>query len=644
MKFLANKVPYRVPVMDGGLQTKWTDDSAPDYMSPALQQIQYTDVGAAGLAPGYIARNTTSMGSAPVDGLWSYYNSVSGAEEIVAVCNNNVYASTSTAFVAVSGGTGVFTGAVDVCMRTVTDEVFLTNGRAYPHRYDGDALYTVGVPTTLLSGTAAAVVGNTAGSMTSTAVYQYALSGLNSNSIEGSIKTITTGITLPTGYNNIALSGIPEWPTSAGVTTTKYLYRNTAGVEGLYYRVTALSAGQTSYVDTAADSSLSTSAQTDNGAMPACQFCWFHRGRLFAAGDPIYPSRLYYSQAGQPEIWPALNFLDIGAGDGMSITGIRVMGNSVTVHKTDSTGAVSALWLVYMPDSTEVVDATNWYIIKSPAAYASRSDKAIDFFENLMAYLDRRGLIAFTGEQVAPGPATAQIGQYLSETRSDNIEPDIHELKSSLLSKAAMIAYDDKLWLAVASGPTAFHNNTIYVYDYTITSQERGQGAWSKLVPMSINNFAVHHGGLIAGSATDGIVYNMDTGYSANGADLDSYLYTMWITGDKKHWDATKVWRFLWLTIDTPGSWDLSVTWWVDKAATETGSTVVSLTGGGSEWDHALWDGGLWDSSTDRRTIRINLAGCVGRSIQFRFETNSQDVWWAIYRMEVEYNLRSRRD
>lgn len=641
MKFLANKVSYRIPTMDGGLQTKWTDDAAPDYMSPSLQQISYSDVGAAGLAKGYVALNTTSIGSGPIDGLHSYYNSVSGAEEVLAVCSGTVYHTSATAFASVSGSTEVFTAGVDVCMRTVKDEVFMSNGYATPHRYNGTNMYTVGVP--LASGTASGVATAAYGSLTTASEYQYCLAGVNANSVEGTIATITTTITLPTGYGAIELTGIPEFADSAGV-TTKYLYRSTAGASGIYYRVTALTAAQTAYSDAVADSALVTLGQTDNGTMPLCKYFWYHRGRIFAAGSPTYPSRVYYSDAGQPEEWPALNYLDIGDGDGMAITGIRIMGNSCTIHKTDTTGAVATLWLIYMPDSTEVTDADNWYVIKSPSAYASRSDKAIDFFENLQAFLDKRGLVAFTGEQVAPGPASSQIGQYLAQTRSENIDPDVGDFKTSLLSKSALIAYDDKLWLAVASGVTATGNNIVYVYDYTVTTQERGHGAWSKLVGPAVNNFTVFNGGLLAGSSTTGTVFEMDKGYTANGSNLDSYLYTMWIAGNEKDWDSTKVWRFLWLTLDTPGTWNLEVTWWVNKSATETGSESVSLTGGGAEWDYATWDTSIWDASSDRKTVRINLAGCVGRTIQFRFRTNSTNVWWSIYRMEVEYNLRSRRD
>ena len=643
MAFLPNKVTYRIPVFDGGLNTKWTDLSAPAHMSPSLLQVAYSDVGAATLARGYRKLNDTRIESFPVDGLHSFYDSVNQEGKLVAVCNGTVYAaaSGSSAFSPATGGTSVFTQGKDVCARTVEDEAWMTNGYESARRYDGSEVYLVNPG--LTSGTASALASFGVGSM-SIGTYSYKMSGEDADGREGNAATITTGIVILSAAvkNEVELTDIPVYPASAGV-VTKYLYRNTAGVSNLWYRVTALTANQTTYLDQASDSVLSTSEVTDNDAPPLCKWWWYHRGRMFGAGDVTYPMRLYYSKAGHPHAWPALNYLEIGKGDGMPITSVRVMGNSVIVHKGTPDGRTVALYVVYMPDSEGSTTSSNWYVFKSPAAYAAMGDKGVAEFENMMAFLDRGGLYAFNGEQISGSPSTAQAGQYMAQSRSDNIEPDVSQWKSSLLSKAAMTAYDDSLWLAVPGSPTSLQNDALYVYDYSVSTKQRGDGAWSKLNPLGINNFSVHNGTLVGGSATDGYVYELDTGYSADGANLDSYFYTMTMAGEEKHWDLTKVWRYLWLTVDSPGAWNLDVKWWVDKAATETGSDTISLTSTGTEWDVGTWDSGTWDSGTDRKTVRINLAGCVGRTIQFKFGNSGVDTPWSIYRLEVEYNLRSRR-
>jgi len=651
MAFLP-KQGYKIPVFDGGLNTKWTDLSCPPHMSPDLLNVDFSDVGAVESANGYEAIGGSLTPTAPVDGMGVLgYN---GTELLVINHATNVYtlSSPTDTWTLVSGATGVFTAAVDVCCRTVQDELWMTNGYAVPHRYTGEGFYTVGVSAPVSSCSYAAGIG---GSMT-TGYRSYYLSGENSNAVESNYGLIAADIWLNVTTGSMSLAGIPVFPESADV-RTKYLYRTTAGASGVAYRVTALTANQTAYTDRAADGSIATLGRTDSYPPPHCQYWWYHRGRMFAAGDPANPSRLYYSELGSPEVWPALNFLDVGRGDGMVITGLRVLGNSITVHKTNSDGSVGTVWLIHMPDSLDVTDASNWYIIKSPSSYAARTDKAIDFFENLEAFLDKRGLFAMSGETIAPSPAYAVSGQYLAQSRSENIEPNIAGLHSSLLSKAALIAYDDKLWLAVPEGDSAQHNNVIYVYDYSVSTKERGQGSWYKLDNPPVNNFAIWQGHLVAGSNAELIdgtlpdsVFILDKRESClattggTPSNIHSYFQTVEIAGNERVWEHTKIWRYLWLTVDTPGNWNLTVEWWVDKSQTRAGVASVNLSGGGAEWDSAVLDADTWDSCKDRKTIRVGLGGCVGRTIRFRFSTDNQDIWWAIYRLEVEYNLRSRRN
>ena len=353
---------FRIPVFDGGWNTKWTDINCPEHMSPDLQNVQYDEVGAAGTARGYFTFNAATLGSAPVDGLADFYNNTT--EYLVAVCSSLVHscASTGGTFSVVSGGTNVFSAGFDADIAVVEDEAFITNGRTAPHRFDGTNLHTVGV--SAFSGSLATGALASAGSI-DTGTYWYGIAGLNANGVESNVATLTTGISTTSGNEKIVLTGIGDFPSSAGV-ETKYLYRTTAGASTLFYRVTALTAAQSAYTDSAHDSDLETLAQTTNNTPPPCKYWVYHRGRMFAAGDPNYPQRVWFSSAGQPEIWPLANALDIGKGDGYPITGLRIMANSVIVHKASPSGRESSIWLIYMPDSVESVDSSNWYIIKSP--------------------------------------------------------------------------------------------------------------------------------------------------------------------------------------------------------------------------------------------------------------------------------------
>ena len=639
-KFSKNKVTYKVPVFDGGLNSKWTDLSCPPHMSPDLQQVQFTSVGAVGLAKGYTKLSSAAVGTKSVDGIHDLYVSASEAEYLLAVCSGSVHVTTATAFTHLSGSTAAWTSGQDVCIRTVEDEAWFTDGYNTAMRTDGSYWRTVGV--SQLSASDATLLQGAGGALTTGATYIYQMSGVNEDGTESVPITFTTALNIGAS-NKIDLSSVPAFPASANV-QTKNLYRNTAGADTIFYKVTALTAAQTTYSDLIPDSDLVTLAVTTSYPPPKIRWWWYHRGTLFGAGDPDNPMRMYYSKAGHPDEWPSGNYLDIGKGDGYPITGIRVVGNSVLIHKGTPSGAQASIWMVYMPDSTDATGASNWYIQKSPSAYATMSDKAQAEFENMVGFLDSRGMYSYNGESISPAPAVSQAGQYMAASRSENIDPNVGDWRKSLMSGSAMVAYDDKLWLAVPEGATAQRNNVIYVYDYSVSTKERGFGSWSKLVGPEVNNFTIFKGGLVAGSSEDGTIYNLDDGWTADGSDLGSYYFTATYAGNEKEWDITKVWRYLWLTVETPGSWDLTVDWWTDQASSITGTEDVSLTGSGSEWDEAEWDAGVWDSGSTRKTVRINLAGCVGRTIQFKFSNDSQEAPWKLFRMELEYNLRSRRD
>lgn len=618
---------FKIDVFDGGLNTKNTDLSCPPEMSPDLLGVDFADLGSAKIGPGY-STFCTSLGSNQVDGLHNAY--FGGTEYLVASQSALVSVGTAaaTAWVGVTGSTGVFTAAVDVCMRTVKDEVYMTNGYATPHRYDGSELFTVGVSGYTGGITGVATVTAAGGSFLPGSYY-YGISGENANGVESNVATFTSLLTVATN-GAVILSGLPDfYPSSANV-GTRYLYRTTAGSQTEYYRVTALTAAQTAFTDTTVDSDLVTTAETDNYTAPKCAFWWYHRGRMFAAGDPDNPYTLYYSQAAQPEIWPAANSLKIGDGDGLPITGIQVMGNSLVVHKADSGGGQRAIYLVYMPDSTDVTDATNWYVVKSPSAYAAAGWKSVDFFENLMVFVSKDGMYAFTGEDIARGPATSQIGQYASDDLSANIE-SLFATANGLtdMGKVPVLDHDNKVWVGMPFSA----NVGLYSYDYTTASKQRGVGAWSRYYLPQSNALSKLNGYLMLGQSVSGSVFRVGDTYSANGANLTDYYLSSKIAGPKKHWETTKVWRYLYLTLTTASDATTEVYWFVDGD------------NGGSTLDN---------ESRTNKVVKIPLVSTsgnpvVGTALWFKTQTYGLSTWatsaipWQMHRAEIEYLLRSRR-
>jgi hypothetical protein len=98
------------------------------------------------------------------------------------------------------------------------------------------------------------------------------------------------------------------------------------------------------------DHTLDDSGTSTTWEFPICSTVCSHLGRMWAAGNDTYPSRLFWSGAigtlktgtevaAGPWNWPATNWVEINPEDGGEITKIVPFGQAVIVFKTNSTYA-----------------------------------------------------------------------------------------------------------------------------------------------------------------------------------------------------------------------------------------------------------------------------------------------------------------
>jgi hypothetical protein len=635
-----NKVPFKIKVFDGGLNTKYADLNTPVNQSPDLLNVGFDDYGSVGTVLGYTKLNSTPIGSFTIDGMHEYVTKT-GARSLIAACGGNLHEWGGSTFTAISNATGIYTAGVAVNFETVGGWVYAVSPAMNPYKYNGSDFLRVGVSG--VTADAATVVSADSGLLNGE--YRYALTGINDQNAESDYTLITTTFTAASAQ--ALLTGIPVYADSFGV-STKYLYRSTALGGSIYYRVTALSAAQTSYTDTAADADLLVEAPEDNGVPPKMAFVVEHRNRVFGAGDPDNPQRMYYSNQGAPQTWESTSFIDIGDGDGEPITGLAVYGNSIFIHKNDGKGHGS-IWGLYMPDSLEVATSENWYVSKLAVADGGVGHRSICAYNNAMAYINRYGAYSYYGDGLAKSPAYSVAGVFPVNALSFMIEPDWLDLRDSLLDSSAAANYDNKLWFAVPKGSNATANNRIYVYDYVRASNQGNDitgGAWTRLSGPSASCFSMYDGDLYAGSAArDGIVYKMNTGRNHDGSPIDSYYYTVWLWGEDGHKDNTKVWRHLLLWVETSGEWNLNVEYWVDFEQAAGESDVIDLSSGGYAWNTSMiWGETPFGGGNNKKLMKIILKGAVGKTIQFKFSTNTADQHFKIHEMHLNYNLRSIRD
>jgi hypothetical protein len=84
------------------------------------------------------------------------------------------------------------------------------------------------------------------------------------------------------------------------------------------------------------------SNEKDHGFPERCMYCALFKDRAFIAGDHNYPNRVYYSEIGFMDYFPAENYVDIDADDGDVITGLFVFQGRLYVFKKNSTAILNA--------------------------------------------------------------------------------------------------------------------------------------------------------------------------------------------------------------------------------------------------------------------------------------------------------------
>lgn len=635
-------------VFDGGLNTKLAESAVPLEYSPDCKNVVFDDVGAVGTVDGFTKLNTTAIATFPVDGLAAYTPS-GGTEQLLAWCNGSMSRLSGTAFVPVTGATSVFTSGVRVRDVQTRGYAVFCGADLHPYKWNGSAFTQFGVVPP-----SSGVISNATASSTDSGVllgtYNWAIAGVNSMGIIGDYRVVKSGLTLTSGRATVG--GISTAPASSGIDFWN-LYRTTAALSTSYYFVNSFANGTTSIVDNTLDTLLGTegygAAPSDNGVAPSGKYICEYRERAFIAGVAAQPMRLYYSALGAPETWPVVNFVDVGTGDGYPIVGIKPYGNSIIVHKCDSNGNGS-IWILYMPDSTGASDDTNWYLVKSPASVSAEDQNSIAFFSNMMIFLNRNGVYTFEGKDIAPSSAESNIGQFLTDSHSFDIEPDIYAIQKSAITKAVSVVFQNKVWMAVPYSNSV--NNRIYIYDFVRASnQNRTVGAWSYMGangsnPLTIANcFATYGGNLYAGSsASDGFVYKMNDGHSADTAAIDSYYLTAPIYGEPAHKDFTKVFRYAMITVEASGDWDLLVSY-IRDFKDETGTTVrVPLGENVSVWGTMVWGTDKWDGGANRFTVRVGFTNCVAKALQIKFATNTVAQYFKVHNMKVFYNVKGQRN
>lgn len=241
-----------------------------------------------------------------------------------------------------------------------------------------------------------------------------------------------------------------------------------------------------------------------------CKYIVLHKNRMYFSGDPVNPSRVWFSELGDQENVQALDFIDINTNDGDLIMSLVEHMDNLVVIKQNSLKVLTGTG----PQAYTVVDE---YLTKGTVSHWS----VISILGELY-YLSREGVYMFNGK--------------VSILVSDDIKGSVFGLNgnvgwsSKYLTNACAVNYNNKYWLALTEG-TGVTNNRIYILDYTHRTKLSPDGVWTRY-DTPVSSFCLSQNSttlatiLLTGDPSSGLVYQQDTGNSDNGSNINDYYHT----------------------------------------------------------------------------------------------------------------------
>ncbi len=595
---------------DGGLNTRHELRQIDKTESPDCLNVVFDD-RTVKTREGSTTLNTAAVGSFACDGLFTAnYND--GTQSMVGFWDDTGYVLSGTTFVTIGSSQGVMNAGSQVNAAMYLDVVFFGQGST-PYKYNGTDWTRHGVPEP--TNTISAVTGGTAGGNLN-GDYLYKVAYVNSYTATGDLSSAAVG-TISAANEDVVLTSLPVAPQSFGVAQRK-IYRTDAGTTTPYKLIGTINDNTTTtFNDNVASANAGASADTDAGVPPNWRYIVTHQDRLFVVEDASEPQYVYYSNLGDPFVFPSTNFIKVSRGDGEKITGLGVHQNSVIVYKENS------VWAIYMPST----DDSGWVLIKTDAKYGSASHRSIVNYAGSQMYLGLRndkitGFYALMGSMNEPSAENLISSSLFGDDRADRIEKDVFLFQESYGVNCAAIEFQNKLYISITYGALQTQNNRIYVYDFHRRSKSSAIiGAWSPWTGLNIANFAVYDGKLYGCSSTaNGFVYQLEDGtYNDDSSAIDSYFWTKEFDEAANDRDFEKDFRTGHFEVENTGDFDMGISHRTDSEDASGNLTKINLDAGGSNWGTMIWGNDNWDPGVNRKNVKIILSA-RGKRIQFKFD------------------------
>lgn len=302
-------------------------------------------------------------------------------------------------------------------------------------------------------------------------------------SYEVSLNTASNSVTVTD--NDINLSMIPLAPTTylGEIVLSRKVYRISNG--GTDYKllsngtISNNSATTLTDSDSDAERSATTLPTTIIHSPPQGKYSLIFGGRLFIAGNPTYPSRIYWSELNDPDVFLVDQYFDVRFSDGDNITFLKSLLGKLCVGKENS--------IQYMnTDGNNPL--TEWSISDPYSSIGCRAPYSVVNSEKGLIYLGNGMVFNFNGVTATP------LGI--------NIKSNIQNILASDYSNAVGALINNQYYLSFNSQDIgSAYNNATYIYDSIVNSWTYDNSGF--------NSFAVYNSGtdsftLLAGDSSTG--------------------------------------------------------------------------------------------------------------------------------------------
>lgn len=628
---MTDQLDIEVGQFDGGLNTRDAPNKIGDYESPDCLNVVFSNEGAVQTRSG-TTYTGASIGSSNIDGGISY-------NQTMAIWGGGrMYRYTATTWTQVTTASGKFASGANVAAVTYQGISFMSDGTNGPYRWEGgENFYMMGVGTpSAPTGASNVATAASQGIVTGNTVY-YKVAFVNSHVVTGGPGSASVAVT-PATTANINVTGVPLGSGLYGVSARK-IYRATS-LAGTYGLVKTLSDNvTTSFTDTVSIGSEGSAAVADGTAPTPWTTVKEHKERIFF-DDSTTRSLLRYTDYQNPYISKAANFFSVANNKGENITAIGVQDDFVTVFYDKS--------MIWVYDLVDPSTDTSWTRVLSPVNLGIVGPNAFTEIPNGIMFVGiQNGKLS--GIHVISGLDVTETASDKLRTRNiaAKIAPTILNWPSTLLSKIAMKAFENRVYFACPRNSTSTILDGILYFDIDRLVDDE-PGSWAPWTGIKVQNLWIHNGVLYGGSSnSDGRVEQFNSGAytNADGTAINSYFWSKQFGGEKElgYWTKDGRWTDIWY--GTPADYEMDYRFRTDGDEGGGTSSSVDLSPGGATWGSFTWgDGTLYSAGISNKESRIYIGPMTFKRIQHGFTNqNTTTQSFKVFSIKNRWNLRRKR-